>query len=36
MTTIKELYEWAKDNNYENLPIGLQFQDDGGEYMGLL
>ena len=34
MTTIKELYEWAVKNNVENLPIGLQFQDEGGAYSG--
>ena len=34
MTTIKELYEWAVKNNAENLPVGLQFQDDGGAYSG--
>lgn len=34
MTTIKELYEWAVDNNAENLPIGLKYQDGGGSYNG--
>ena len=34
MTTIKELYEWAVKNNAENLPVGIQFQDEGGTYYG--
>lgn len=34
MTTIKELYEWAVKNNAENLPVGIQFQDEGGTYSG--
>lgn len=34
MTTIKELYEWAVKNNAESLPVGLQFQDGGGELSG--
>ena len=34
MTTIKDLYEWAVKHNAENLPIGLQFQDEGGAYSG--
>ena len=34
MTTIKDLYEWAVKNNAENLPVGLQFQDEGGTYSG--
>ena len=34
MTTIKDLYEWAVNHNAENLPIGLQFQDEGGSYSG--
>lgn len=34
MTTIKDLYEWAVKNNVENLPVGLQYQDDGGAYSG--
>ena len=34
MTTIRELYEWAVKNNAENLPVGLQFQDEGGAYSG--
>ena len=34
MTTIKDLYEWAVKNNVENLPVGLQFQDEGGTYSG--
>ncbi len=34
MTTIKELYEWAVEHKVENLPVGLQFQDEGGAYSG--
>ena len=34
MTTIKELYEWAVKNNAESLPVGVQFQDEGGTYSG--
>ena len=32
MTTIKDLYEWAVKRHVENLPVGLQYQDDGGAY----
>ena len=34
MTTIKDLYEWAVKNNAESLPVGIQFQDEGGAYSG--
>ena len=34
MTTIKDLYEWAVKHKAENLPIGLQYQDEGGTYPG--
>ena len=34
MTTIKDLYAWAVKYNVENLPIGLQYQDEGGTYPG--
>ena len=34
MTTIKDLYEWAVKRHVENLPVGLQYQDDGGAYSG--
>ena len=34
MATIKELYEWAVKNNAESLPVGIQFQDEGGTYSG--
>ena len=34
MTTIKDLYEWAVKNNMENLPVGLQFQDEDEAYSG--
>ena len=32
--TVKELYEWAKRNNAENLDIEIQFRDGGGYYSG--
>lgn len=34
MTTIKDLYEWAVKRHVENLPVGLQYQDEGGVYSG--
>ena len=34
MTTIRDLYEWAVKNNAETLPVGIQFQDEGGTYSG--
>lgn len=33
-TTIKDLYEWAVENNALDLPIGYQFKDGGGDYYG--
>lgn len=32
--TAKELYECAKKNNAENIDIELQYQDEGGFYIG--
>ena len=32
--SIADLYEWAKANGNEHLPLGLQFQDSGGTYNG--
>lgn len=32
--TVKELYEWAKNHNAEDLEIGVQYQDAGGCYGG--
>ena len=32
--TAKEFYNWAVENNVENLEIGVQYQDDGGTYYG--
>lgn len=32
--TIRELYEWAEKNNALDIPIGVQYQDDGGAYIG--
>ena len=34
MMTIKELYDWAVENDAENLAIGLKYQDGGGFYNG--
>lgn len=34
MTTIEDLYKWAVEHGYENLPVGLQYQDGGGSYNG--
>ena len=34
MTTIKDIYEWAVKHKAENLPVGLQYQDEGGTYPG--
>lgn len=34
MMTVKELYEWAKENNAVDLNIAIQFQDEGGFYSG--
>lgn len=32
--TIRELYKWAEENNVLDIPIGVQYQDDGGSYIG--
>lgn len=32
--TIKEIYEWAKQNNVENYEAVVQYRDDGGDYYG--
>lgn len=32
--TIRELYRWAEENNALDLPIGVQYQDEGGVYTG--
>ena len=34
MTTIKDIYEWAVSREVENLPIGLQFQDEEESFCG--
>ncbi len=34
MTTIRDLYEWAIEDGVEDLPIGLQFQDEDNSYCG--
>lgn len=35
-TTIRDLYNWAVENSIDllDIPIGLQYQDDGGTYKG--
>lgn len=32
--TIKDLYEWAKENNVLDYNIEIQYRDDGGCYDG--
>lgn len=32
--TIKELYEWAIENNAINMDIEIQYRDGGGYYYG--
>lgn len=32
MTTIRDLYRWAVKNSVEDLPVGLQYQDEWGTY----
>lgn len=32
--TVKELFTYAVKEGFENLEIGLQYQDGGGEYCG--
>lgn len=32
--TVRELYEWAKQNNALDLDIEIQHRDDGGYYYG--
>jgi hypothetical protein len=32
--TIKELYEWATDAEFENYEIEIQYRDGGGYYSG--
>ena len=32
--TIRELYEWAEQNNALDYNIEIQYRDDGGLYMG--
>lgn len=34
MKTIKELYDWAVLHGAEDFPVGLQYQDSGGSYLG--
>ena len=34
MTTIRDLYEWAIKDGVEDLPIGLQFQDEDEAFSG--
>lgn len=32
--TIKQLYDWARENNVEDYTMKVQFRDDGGDYYG--
>lgn len=32
--TIQDLYNWAKDHNYLDYKIRIQYRDDGGTYFG--
>lgn len=32
--TVRELYEWAKENDALDLDIEIQYRDDGGYYYG--
>lgn len=32
--TVKELYEWAKENDCLDCDIGVQYRDGGGLYYG--
>lgn len=32
--TIQDLYNWAKDHNYLDYKIRIQYRDEGGEYYG--
>ena len=32
--TIQDLYNWAKDHNYLDYKIRIQYRDDGGAYFG--
>lgn len=32
--TIKEFYEWAKENNVSDYTMKIQYRDDGGYYYG--
>lgn len=32
--TIQDLYNWAKDHNYLNYKLRVQYRDDGGDYFG--
>ena len=36
VTTIRDLYNWAVENSIDllDMPIGLQYQDEGGTYKG--
>lgn len=32
--TIQDLYNWAKDHNYLDYRIRIQYRDEGGNYFG--
>lgn len=31
-TTIQDLYDWAVENKALDLPLGIEYQDEGGSY----
>ena len=32
--TIEQIYNWAKENNVENVEVVIQYRDEGGDYFG--
>lgn len=32
--TIQDLYDWAKDHNYLDYKLRIQYRDEGGDYFG--
>ena len=32
--TIKQLYEWAVDNECDDYVVKIQYRDEGGDYLG--
>ena len=33
--TIRDIYNWAKKNNAEDLEVVIQYRDEGGDYFGV-